>query len=377
MATTTPPTTSRTTSSTTTPQSALRQALGLGHLLRLSDGIGILEHAEFARPRPEHGYCTDDNARLCVLAHDLLDSSAARDDVRRRSLERLASIGLRFVLDAQDPTGAVHNRRGLGGGWTDEPDVNDSWGRSLHALGVARGRARTGWERRAAALAFDRGCGQRTHHLRSMAVASLGAAAVLDDDPGHQGALDLLADTADLIWSARTSAAWPWPEERLGYANAVIPEALIAAAGALGRGDELIDALDMLEWLIGVESTPGHLSVTPVAGRGVDDLDPGFDQQPIEVAAIATACRRAARHDAAERWRSRQRLAAGWFLGANDLGQVMIDPVTGGGYDGLTVDGANLNQGAESTMAMLTAVTAAVGGPVIVHEQRRATRGGS
>jgi hypothetical protein len=356
--------------STTTPtmntQLALRRALGLGHLLRLSDGIGILEHAEFSRPRPEHGYCTDDNARLCVLAHDLLVTSAVRDDVRRRSLERLASIGLRFALDAQDATGAVHNRRGLGGGWTDEPEVNDSWGRALHAFGVARGRARTGWERRAAALAFDRGCRRRTHHLRSMAFASLGAAAVLDDDPGHQGALDLLADTADLIWSTRTSAAWPWPEARLTYANATIPEALIAAAAALDRGDELIDALDLLEWLIGVESTPGHLSVTPVTGRSAGDRDPGFDQQPIEVAAIATACRRAARHDGATGWQSRQRLAAGWFLGANDLGQVMIDPVTGGGYDGLTVDGANLNQGAESTMAMLTAVTAGISGSVTV-----------
>jgi hypothetical protein len=31
----------------------------------------------------------------------------------------------------------------------------------------------------------------------------------------------------------------------------------------------------------------------------------------------------------------------------------MIDPVTGGGYDGLTPTGPNLNQGAESTIAML------------------------
>lgn len=344
----------------TITSTALRSALGLGHLLRLSDGIGILEHAEYARPRPEHGYCTDDNARLCVLAHELLATSAGRDTERRRVLERLASIGLRFALDAQDPSGAVRNRRGIGAGWTDEPVINDSWGRSLHAFGVAAGRARTPWERRAAAIAFDRGVGHRSHHLRSMAFAALGASAMLESQPDHIGALDLLADTADLVWSTRTSAAWPWPEDRLSYANAAIPEALIAAATALERPDELIDALDMLDWLIGVESRPGHLSVSPVTGRGPADREPGFDQQPIEVAAIATACRRASELDG-HRWQVHRRRAAGWFLGENDGGALMIDPTTGGGFDGLTADGANRNQGAESTMAMLSAVTAGIG----------------
>ena len=343
---------------------ALRRALGLGHLLRLSDGIGILEHAEYARPRPEHGYCTDDNARLCVVAHELLATSAGRDETRRRTLERLASIGLRFALDAQDPSGAVRNRRGIGGGWTDEPAVNDAWGRALHAYGMARSRAGTPWERRAAAIAFDRGCRQRSHHLRSMAFAAMGATAVLESAPDHVGALDLLADTADLVWSTRTTVAWPWPEPRLSYANAAIPDALIAAAAALDRADELIDALDMLAWLVDLESGPGHLSVTPVTGRGPSDRAPGFDQQPIEVAAIAMACRSAARHDNGTLWREHRRKAAGWFLGDNDIGEAMIDPVSGGGYDGLTSDGANLNQGAESTMAMLTALTAGLDGTV-------------
>ena len=32
----------------------------------------------------------------------------------------------------------------------------------------------------------------------------------------------------------------------------------------------------------------------------------------------------------------------------------MWDPGTGGGYDGLQVTGPNLNQGAESTLALIT-----------------------
>ena len=46
--------------------------------------------------------------------------------------------------------------------------------------------------------------------------------------------------------------------------------------------------------------------------------------------------------------------AAAWFQGANDAGQVMWDPETGGGFDGLHADGVNRNQGAESTLAVLS-----------------------
>ena len=38
------------------------------HLLRLTDRRGTFEHARFAEPRPEHGYCTDDMARVLVVA---------------------------------------------------------------------------------------------------------------------------------------------------------------------------------------------------------------------------------------------------------------------------------------------------------------------
>ena len=38
------------------------------HLLRLTDRRGTFEHARLAEPDPEHGYCTDDVARVLVVA---------------------------------------------------------------------------------------------------------------------------------------------------------------------------------------------------------------------------------------------------------------------------------------------------------------------
>ncbi len=46
--------------------------------------------------------------------------------------------------------------------------------------------------------------------------------------------------------------------------------------------------------------------------------------------------------------------AVGWFLGENDVGIPLYDPHTGGGYDGLLEHWYNANQGAESTLALIS-----------------------
>ena len=148
--------------------------------------------------------------------------------------------------------------------------------------------------------------------------------------------------------------AWPWPEPRLTYANAVLAEAMIAAGVALDDPALRQRGLDLLGWLVEYETADGHFSPTPVAGRGAEDVRPAFDQQPIEVSTLADACARAAAVDASPIWPDGVRAAAAWFLGANDAGQLMWDPETGGGFDGLHADGVNRNQGAESTLAVIS-----------------------
>ena len=151
-------------------------------------------------------------------------------------------------------------------------------------------------------------------------------------------------------------ARWPWPEQRLTYANATLPEAMIAAGSALERPALLRNGsgpLGMAARLARPEH--GHLSVTPVGGSGPDDHGPGFDQQPIEVAALADACARAQMVDGNGRWTDgiMPRPQIGSWVTMTE-GIVMWDPNTGGAFDGLERDGANLNQGTESTLALLS-----------------------
>jgi hypothetical protein len=133
-----------------------------------------------------------------------------------------------------------------------------------------------------------------------------------------------------------------------------VAEALVAAGELLDRPELLRLGLSRLGWLLDVQTVDGHLSVVPVGGRGPGDTGPGFDQQPVEVGVLADACARAHELTGGARWAAGVRAAVDWFLGDNDRGVMMLDTVTGGGYDGLMHGGRNENQGAESTLAALS-----------------------
>ena len=316
------------------------------HLSRLTDDRGVLEHAKGRHPRFSYGYCTDDNARLAVLA--MLDGG------KSFGAEVLGRIALDFVHDSLDDVGMIRNRMSFHRVWTDSGVTDDCWGRALWAFGVATQNGFNTSMRKRATEAFDLACLHRGSSLRAMCYASLGAVEVALSDPHHHDAAFLLHDAAtEIVESMGTTRAWPWPEQRLTYDNAKIPEALLAAGEGTGSVDYIEAGLDLLEWLLKTETVDGHLSVTPVGGRGPNDPRPAFDQQPIEVAGIAAACARAWRLTADDHWREALELAASWFLGNNDAQAVMIDLDSHGGYDGLHPAGVNINQGAESTIAMV------------------------
>ena len=316
------------------------------HLQRLTDRRGTFEHAHLTAPDPEHGYCTDDVARVLVVT--------TREPGLERTLNGIAGTALRFLGEAQALTGACRNRMDSKGNWIDEPAMEDAWGRCLWGLGTAAAHSDVVWARQSAIMQFERGAQTRSTWPRAMAFAALGAAEMLAYDPENRAARLLIIDYAASVAEPNGDPAWPWPEPRLTYANAVLPEAMIAAGAVLEDASLRQRGLDLLAWLLDVETTDGHLSVTPVAGRGPGEKGPAFDQQPIEVSTLADACARAATVDSDAMWPDGVRAAAAWFQGDNDAGQVMWDPETGGGFDGLHADGVNHNQGAESTLAVLS-----------------------
>ena len=75
---------------------------------------------------------------------------------------------------------------------------------------------------------------------------------------------------------------------------------------------------------------------------------------------LAEACRTAYAATGDRRWTVVIEQCNAWFVGANDGGSRMCDPVTGAGFDGLERHGASVNQGAESTLAWLSTLQIAL-----------------
>ncbi len=316
------------------------------HLLSMTGPFGTFEHAEHAIARPEHGYCTDDVARVLLVV--------AREPGPEAPLLALGRTSLQFLEEAQGADGRFRNRRLVTGAWRGPTTSEDCWGRAMWALGTSFARGQDPLIRRESLELFNRGSSVRSRWARSTAFAVLGATEVLGVDPHHREAIRMLEDASNSMSRHWASDDWAWPEPRLAYANAVLPESMLAVGSFTGDGQLIETGLRRLRWLLDHETYEGHLSVTPAGGRGPGEQVRRFDQQPIEVAAMADACARAYEVTGEQSWLEGRDLAIQWFLGSNDIGTAMFDPLTGGGYDGLTATGPNLNQGAESTIAFLT-----------------------
>ena len=314
------------------------------HLMRLSDTTGLFEHARNAEPRREHGYCVDDVARgLVVTARDPRPDPATVDCRartcgswwRRRRLTDASTTAATSAACGGTPPASTTAGAGRSGAWA-RPSTG-----AMPCPSVALEH-------------FDISAGCRSVHPRAMAFAALGAAEVVRVLPQHRQARRLLSDAAILIGRPERDSEWCWPEPRLRYANAALAEVLIAAGALLDDPPLLDDGLAMLTWLVGVETRGDHLSVTPVDGWSRGEPRPGFDQQPIEVAALADACSLALDLTGDPFWRQTLLRCAAWFNGANDIGVPLVDAVDGSGFDGLEPHGRNDNRGAESTLAMLS-----------------------
>ncbi|MBU6347478.1 MAG: hypothetical protein KGQ38_02560 [Actinomycetales bacterium] len=326
--------------------------LNLEHLISLSDGVGIFEHAKYFTPRLDHGYCVDDVARALILIERNQPDHDAAMDLRKTYFQ--------FLRQAQSSDGAFINRLDVAGRWTGEPEVSDHWGRALWALGTTFNRESDRDIAYEALQRFELGAQNRSAYLRSMMFAALGSAQVLEIDSQNQPALALLKITANRIMNMAENVPadqkWIWPERRLTYANAVLPEVLLLAGYYLNEPEYIATGIRLLQWLLAQESTLTHLSVTPVAGYGIGEQRQIYDQQPIEVAALVDAGVTAYNLTGDPTWLEVVARGNAWFHGVNDSGVLMHEPDIGAGFDGLTKSGRNENSGAESTIAYLSTV---------------------
>ncbi|MBA4311585.1 MAG: glycosyl transferase family 1 [Chlorobiaceae bacterium] len=329
----------------------------LDHFLRMTDSIGIFQHALHNVPNFAEGYCTDDNSRALILTV-LLENLGTINSLR---LNDLTSRFLGFVRYAWDEKSArFRNFLTFRRTWADENFSEDSHGRAVWALGTCISRSKNEGFTQMAAEIFEQALTPISSFSspRAWAFALIGAYEYQQRFPGDRFArnsLEVLSTKLMRLYDENSSAEWKWFEPVLSYDNAKIPHALIVSGRGLANEKILKSGIDSLHWLTTLQtSSRGHfqpVGTDKIFERG--SSKPVFDQQPIEAYSTISACLEAYITTKDKHWHNEAEKAFNWFLGANDLGIPLYEPANGGCYDGLHVDRVNRNQGAESTLAFL------------------------
>jgi len=331
-------------------------ALPLDAIERMTDGVGMLQHAIYSVPNRDHGYCIDDNARALMVA-------VQRNDERSAELaQRYAA----FVQHGWNPDlRRFRNFMSYDRQWLEAVGSEDSNGRTLWALGMTAARAASPALRDWALRLFEDAAPYADEYAapRAKAFAALGGYELLQVRPNHDLSRWLLEQSAEHLlrhYFRYSKVEWNWFEPALAYDNARLPEALIRAGIVLDDPMMVERGVATLSWLVRQQTGPRG-TFRPVGCHGFcrPYAPPlAFDQQPIEAAATIDAA--AAAHDVSglDDWHQVARDAFAWFFGDNDAGVPLADSRDGSCFDGLMATGINRNQGAESILSFhLAALT--------------------
>ena len=260
--------------------------------------------------------------------------------------------------------------------WIERAGSEDSHARALWAVGTALGRSHDPGHRNLCALLFQRGLPPvaRFSSPRAWAFALLAIHEYLRTFSGDRVVAqmrDVLAGQLVGLFHANASPEWQWFEHIATYDNAKLSHALILSGHWTSHGEMLDIGLTSLRWLVEAQTAEGgHFA--PIGCHGFWQKGgerARFDQQPLEAHATLSACLEAYGVTGDEYWREAAQRCFEWFLGRNDLGQSLYDPLTGGCRDALLQDHLNQNQGAESSLAYYlsrTEIARAIAGQFIL-----------
>lgn len=336
--------------------------VNLDHLRRMTDDVGIVQHAVWRTPDRRYGYTTDDVSRALIVAVRRHARSAEHD------LERVITTYLSYLAHAQRDDGRFRNTLGYDRHWEDSLGSEDTYGQTLWGLGTALSVSTDTDVRGVAHELFRRALPavSALAHPRAIAYAVCGLCAGLDARPGDRellAALRALTDRLVELYERSLTGEWRWFGTELTYANAKLPHALLLAARCF-NDERLADiALDSLDFLLDHTVVDGRFEFVGNESwyrRGGPRS--AWGQQPIEAGYTIEVCLLAAEVSSPERaarYRELARAAVDWFSGRNRLGVALYDPRTGACADGLDREGASRNAGAESVICCLMGLMAA------------------
>ena len=335
--------------------------LDISYISKLSSASGIYQHASFNIPNYHHGYCLDDNSRallLLVKAHEINVSFVDHP---------LLSTYLSFILYAQNQDGTFKNFMSFDLKFLESRGSDDSAGRALWAIGTLLGNLYFARYHDIAREIFNRSLDKLLdiRSARAAGYALLGVLSFIRANPEDAHAIEVARSLADFLakeYQACHDDKWSWYEEIISYDNAILPLAMLQASSVLSdeKWEEI--GLASFNFLDKVLFEKDQLSI--IGNQGWYNKNGKINrsgQQPIEVPSIMLMYQQAYLVDKNTQHLQKMRMAFLWYLGENDKGLSLYNPLERSCYDGLEDFGVNKNQGAESNIAFWTSYILAKG----------------
>lgn len=335
------------------PDISILSPLNLTHVRRLTDDTGIVQHAKYGIPNLKEGYCLDDNARALMMV------LMAQQYRRTKESQDLITTYLSFIQYMQREDGNFRNFLSFSRQYLDEIGSEDSFGRTVWALGYLVRYAPNNSYREFAQELLHRSTSHFAglDHLRGRANAAIGVSHYLAYHPTDEGMFKLLNVLTDPILDAyekNHTGDWRWFEYNMSYDNGILPLALLHAYEVTGDERTYNIAMESIAFLEEITMCDGYL--TPVGNDGWHQpgkCSPRYDQQAIETMAMVLLYQQAYEVSNERHHLEKMYTSFRWFLGDNSLRIPLYDSETHGCCDGLQQGSINRNQGAESTLAYL------------------------
>ena len=325
----------------------------LVHISRLTDDTGIIQHAKYGIPNLKEGYCLDDNARALLMV--LMAYRQMKDD---RALE-LSPIYLSYIHYMQNPDGTFRNFMSFNRNFLDEVGSEDSFGRTIWALGYLLGNAPNDAYFQAGGGVFFNAAPnfEKLTSIRGIANTIIGICYYLKTNPADDSMTERLRNMAFKLithYQENEKPEWKWFEALLAYDNGILPLALLNAAGILNDERVTEVAFASLDFLTSHTMKDDYLSIIGNEKWYKRDEERSvFAQQPIDAMAMVLMYHQAFHLTKDKKYISMLYTSFLWFLGENDLRMSLYDFETKGCCDGFESYGVNRNQGAESSLAYL------------------------
>jgi glycosyltransferase involved in cell wall biosynthesis len=325
----------------------------LMHIKRLTDDTGIIQHAKFGIPNLKEGYCLDDNARALLMV--LIVYRQRKDPL---ALE-LAPIYLSYIHYMQNEDGTFRNFLSFNRSFLDDVGSEDSFGRTIWALGYLLGNAPNDAYYQMGKLVFFEAAPnfEKLRSIRSIANTMIGICYYLRSNPGDDAMTERLRNFANVLikhFRDNCTPEWKWFEPLLAYDNGILPLALLHSAEILNDEKVTQVALDSMNFLTQITLKDGYLSIIGNKDWYKKDGERSmFAQQPIDAMAMVLMYHQAFHLTKNKEYLHMLYTSFMWFLGENDLRMSLYDFETRGCCDGFENNGVNRNQGAESSLAYL------------------------